>query len=163
MSTDSVLRKHLLAQLRGGNAHMPFDEAVADFPHADINTCPPHVSYTPWHLLEHLRITQWDILEFIRNPAHVSPAWPEGYWPAHDQQTDAAGWDKTISAFQQDGQALQALVADSTSDVTAPLPHAPTYTILRELLLVVDHDAYHIGEFAILWQVMETWGQRSEV
>ena len=162
MSSDQVLREQLLAQLQGGHAHMSFDEAIADFPRADINAYPPHVSYTPWHLLEHLRITQWDILEFVRNPAHVSPAWPEGYWPAHDQQTDASGWDTTIAAFQQDVQTLQALVADPATDLTAPLPHAPTYTILREILLVADHNAYHIGEFTILRQVMQTWGRRSE-
>jgi hypothetical protein len=160
MSTDQVLREQLLAQLRGGHAHMPFDEAVAAFPRTQMNAYPPHVPYTPWHLLEHLRITQWDILEFIRNTAHVSPEWPQGYWPAREQQTNAAGWDNTIAAFQHDLQALQALVADPATDLTAPLPHAPDYTILREILLVVDHNAYHIGEFAILRQVMESWGPR---
>ena len=162
MQDDQVLREQLLELLREGDAHMSFDEVIADFPHDHMNAHPPHVPYTPCHLLEHLRITQWDILEFIRNPAHISPAWPKGYWPDSDQQTDTSGWNITITAFQQDLQALQTLVADPMTDLTAPLPHQPTYTILREILLVADHNAYHIGEFAILRQVMGTWGRREE-
>jgi hypothetical protein len=157
MSKDGVVREQLLALLRGGNAHMSFDEAVAEFPIASINTYPPHVPYTPWHLLEHLRIAQWDILEFIRNPAHISPPWPEGYWPVPETRADAQTWAGTSAAFQADLGALQELVADPATDLTAPLPHAPEYTILREILVVADHNAYHIGEFAILRQVMQTW------
>ena len=157
MSIDSVMREHLLALLHGGHAHMSFDEAVAEFPVTQINTHPPHVPYTPWHLLEHLRIAQWDILEFIRNPAHISPPWPEGYWPAREARADARAWASTIADFQADLRALQELVADPATDLTAPLSHAPEYTILREILVVADHNAYHIGEFAILRQVMETW------
>jgi zinc-binding alcohol dehydrogenase family protein/DinB family protein len=160
MSTDRRLREQLLALLRGGHAHMDFDEAVAAFPLTQINAYPPHVPYTPWHLLEHLRITQWDILEFIRNPSHTSPTWPEGYWPAPETHTDMQGWVRTIAAFQADLRALQELVADPATDFTAPLAHAPDYTILREILVVADHNAYHIGEFAILRQVMETWAER---
>jgi hypothetical protein len=157
MSSDNIVCEQLLALLRGGNAHMPFDEAVAGFPLAHINDYPPNVPYTPWHLLEHLRIAQWDILEFIRNPAHISPPWPDGYWPPHDARADAAMWASTIAAFQADLNSLQELVADSTTDLYAPLPHARDYNILREILVVADHNAYHIGEFAILRQVMETW------
>jgi hypothetical protein len=151
------VREQLLALLRGGNAHMPFDEAIAKFPLAHINDYPPHVPYTPWHLLEHLRIAQWDILEFIRNPAHISPPWPEGHWPPRDARADADMWARTIAAFQADLHALQELVADPATDLYAPLPHAQDYTILREILVVADHNAYHVGEFAILRQVMETW------
>jgi len=157
MNRDQVVREQLLALLRGGHAHMSFDEAVAAFPITHINDYPAHVPYTPWHLLEHLRIAQWDILEFIRNPAHISPPWPEGYWPARETRADAHAWAGTIAAFQADLRALQELVADPTTDLDAPLPHAPEYTILREILVVADHNAYHIGEFAILRQVMETW------
>lgn len=87
---ERVLREHLLALLEEGNAHMTFEDAVADFPRHAMNTNPPQVPYTPWHILEHLRITQWDILEFIRNPKHISPDWPEGYWPPRDARADAA-------------------------------------------------------------------------
>lgn len=157
MSPDQVLREQLLALLRGGHAYMPFAEAVADFPLDRINDYPPALPYTPWHILEHMRIAQSDILEFIRNPNHESPAWPEGYWPAQDAQADASAWHKTIADFMADHEALKAMVADTSVDLTAPLPHAPEYTILREILIVADHNAYHTGEFAALRQVMGTW------
>ncbi len=157
MNDDQIMRDQLLALLRGGHAHLTFDQAVADFPPDRINSQPPNVPYTPWHLLEHLRIAQWDILEFIRDPQHVSPEWPAGYWPAPDEETDEAGWQQTLAAFRADLKALEALVTDPTTDLLAELRHAPGYTILREVLLVADHNAYHIGEFAILRQVMGTW------
>ena len=136
---------------------MPFDEAVASFPQEHINTFPTQVSYTPWHLLEHLRITQWDILEFIRNPQHVSPSWPSGYWPAPDATADEAAWKKTIASFRADLRDLLAILDNPRTDLYSPLPHGDGQNILREFLLVADHNAYHIGEFAILRQVMGTW------
>ena len=157
MSENQVMRDQLLALLRGGNAHLTFDQAVADFPAEQFNRRPPNVSYTPWHLLEHMRIAQSDILEFIQNPDHVSPPWPAGYWPAPEAQADEAQWQQTLDRFQADLQALEGLVTDSTTDLSAEIPHAPGYTIFREILLVADHNAYHIGEFAILRQVMGTW------
>jgi len=157
MLPNTVLREQLLHLLRGGNAHMSFDEAVADFPMRFINARPPNVPYTPWHLIEHLRIAQWDILEFVRNPAHVSPDWPEGHWPPREAQADRQTWDNTIAAFREDLQAVQDMAADPAIDLFAAIPHAPSYTIFREILLVADHNAYHIGEFAILRQVMGTW------
>lgn len=160
MSADKVVRQQLLSLLSGGNAHMGFDAAVARFPVEHINRKPPRVSYTPWHLLEHIRIAQWDILEFIRNPDHISPDWPEGYWPSPDEQADEAQWEKTIDEFRADMKALQDLVADPNTDLFGPIPHAEGYTILREILVVADHNAYHIGEFAILRQVMGTWPSR---
>ncbi|KAB8145067.1 DinB family protein [Chloroflexia bacterium SDU3-3] len=158
MNADTVLREQLVALLRGGNAHMSFDEAVKDFPLDKINALPPNVSYTPWHLIEHLRITQWDILEFVRNPAHVSPPWPEGYWPAPGTQADAQAWEATVAAFRRDLADIEALATSPDTNLTAPIPHAPDYTILREILLAADHNAYHIGELGILRQVMQAWG-----
>jgi len=157
MESDKEVRKQLLFLLRGGNAHMNFDQAVADFPIQNINTKPPNVSYTPWYLLEHLRIAQWDILEFIRDPKHVSPTWPEGYWPPENEEADQAKWEKTICDFHANMETLQEMVVDKHVDLYAPIPHAPDYTILREILLVADHNAYHVGEFAILRQVMDNW------
>lgn len=157
INIDSVSREQILALLRGGNAHMPFDEAVADFPLDRINERPPNVPYSPWQLLEHIRIAQQDILEFTRDPGWVSPSWPEGHWPAPDEQAGPARWTATINAIRRDLEAMQALVADPANNLTADLPHAPGYTLLREALLVADHNAYHIGEFAILRQIMGTW------
>ena len=159
MDSNKVLRQQLLALLRGGNAHMGVEQAVADFPPDSINTRPPSVPYTPWHLLEHIRIAQWDILEFVRNPHHVSPEWPEGYWPQPEEQADETKWQATIAAIQADLRAIQQMAEDPNIDLSAPLSHAKDYTVLRELLLVADHNAYHIGEFAILRQVMGTWPQ----
>jgi hypothetical protein len=156
MESDE-LREQLLALIRGGHAHMSFDKVVSDFPIERINTRPPNVAYTPWHLLEHMRIAQWDILEFIRNPDHVSPEWPEGYWPDEKQDADAAQWQATIEAFGSNQQALEAMINDRQVDLLADLSHAEGYTILREILLVSDHNAYHIGELAVLRQVMGIW------
>ena len=160
MESESELRNQLLALLRGGNAHMGFDDAVANFPIEAINTNPPNVPYTPWHLLEHLRITQWDILEFIRNPSHVSPKWPEGYWPSKQKQADQTEWVETIRKFKADLTDLEEIVRDPATNFTADLPHAAGYNVLREIQLVCDHNAYHIGEFCILRQVMGTWRDR---
>lgn len=157
MPNDQELRKQLVAMLRGGQAYMPFDHAVADFPMDHINTKATHVPYTFWHLLEHLRITQWDILDYCRNSDYVEMSWPADYWPARDAATDAAGWQRTLDQFRADLNALIAIIEDPANNLTAPLPHAPQHNILREVLVVADHNAYHTGEFAILRQVMGLW------
>ncbi len=157
MSSDQVVREQLLALLIGGNAHMTYEQAVADFPAEYFNTMPINVTYTPWHILEHLRIAQWDILEFIRNPDHISPQWPAGYWPHPGESIDQEGWEKTISSFLSNLGSLRNIIKDPDTDLYAPIPHALDYTIFREILVVSDHNAYHIGEFAILRQVMDTW------
>lgn len=157
MNPDAQLRKQLVDLLNGGNAHMPFQAAIADFPPEAINQVPPNMTYSAWHLLEHLRITQRDILDFIRNPPYVPLNWPEDYWPPKNAQANQAAWQNTITCFIEDAKSLENLVLDPATDLTADLPHAPGYTILREILVVSDHNAYHIGELAILRQVMKTW------
>ncbi len=151
------LRTEALALLDAEDAHMTFEQAVADFPDWAMNVRAPNVTYTPWQLLEHLRITQWDILEYVRTPGHESPDWPIGYWPAPDDTTTVNGFDSTIAAFQADQAELRALVADPTTDLRAVLPGTPGHTVLREVRIVADHNAYHIGEFAVLRQVMGSW------
>jgi hypothetical protein len=155
--SDEVVREELLALLRGGHAHMDFDEAVADFPPEAMNKTAPQVSYTPWELLEHIRIAQWDILAFIEDPDHVSPDWPEGYWPGEDETATEEAWAETVQKIRSDQEALMALVKDPETDLTAPLPHAPEYTAVREILTAADHYAYHLGEFGLMRQVMGTW------
>lgn len=157
MNPDDVVRSQLLQLLQGGHAHFSFDQAVSDFPLAHINTRPPNVPYTLWHLLEHLRIAQWDILEFIRNPSHVSPEWPVGYWPNPAQTATTDQWQVTLAAFRADQQALVAIVTNPQTNLYADLPHAAGYNILREILVVADHNAYHIGEFAIFRQILDIW------
>lgn len=144
--------------LGGTSAHMSFDDAVADFPAWAMNATAPNVGYTPWHLLEHLRITQWDIRRYIEDPVgHVSPDWPVGYWPAFDAETDEAAFAETIAGFRADLDALEQLALDSSVDLDAILEGTPGHTLLRELTIVGNHNSYHVGEFASLRQVMGSW------
>ncbi|WP_026839856.1 DinB family protein [Citrifermentans bremense] len=157
MKDDRLLRKELLDLLQGGNAHFSFEEVLAGLPPDSINRKPPNTPYSLWHFVEHLRIAQWDILEFIRNPAHVSPDYPYGYRPAAGWSTDVAGWERSCAGFLADLEALKELVRDERNDLLAPLPHAPSYNIVREVVLAADHNAYHIGEIAIIRQVLGLW------
>ena len=157
-TTDTLLREQLLFLLNGGNAHMTLDEAVADYPVASMNTLFPNGDYSSWQLLEHIRLSQWDILDFIRNPGYQEREWPKDYWPPQSAQASEADWNETLASFQRDMQALQAITMDPQIDLHARIPWGTGQTVLRELLLVADHNAYHIGEFAIMRQVMGTWG-----
>jgi hypothetical protein len=157
MTHVELVREKLLDLLRGGDAHMDYDEVLADFPEDRINDKGPNMPYSAWHILEHMRIAQWDILEFIRNPEHVSPPYPEGFRPAPDQTADLAQWRQSVEQYGRDRRALQDLVADPDTDPLAPIPHVPEYTIFREILVVSDHNAYHLGELALLRQVLDAW------
>jgi hypothetical protein len=157
MNTDQALREHLLYLLRGGGAHLNFDAAVADLPPRLRGVRPPGVPHTPWRLLEHLRIAQRDILEFSRNPKHVSPNFPAGYWPEGDAPPDDAAWDRSVAAFRADLKAMQDLVADPKTDLFAHIPHGEGQTILREALLVADHNAYHLGQLVVVRRVLGAW------
>jgi hypothetical protein len=161
MTTDA-LRGQLAKLLDGVGARMPFDEAVADFPDDAINRLPPNVAYTPWHLLEHIRLTQVDILEYVLVDNYVEQAWPDAFWPARDATATRAQWDETISRFLADLAALRALVLDPERELLAVIPGTPGHTLLREVRIVADHNAYHVGEFAILRQVMGTWPEGHE-
>lgn len=151
------IREQILERLRGHGAHLSFDDAVADYPMDRINDYPPNVPYTPWHLVEHLRRAQEDILKFMLDPDYESPAWPEGYWPDPEAETGASGWTESVQGFRRDLAELQSMAADPQLDLSSEIPHAPGYTYVREFTIVIDHNAYHIGEFAILRQVMGTW------
>jgi hypothetical protein len=154
---DKSLREQLADLLAGNGAHMTFDEAVDDFPDEAINGRPPNVEYTPWHLLEHLRLTQADILDYVTNEAYEEPSWPADYWPPRDAIATRAMFDETIRAFRADLAALRALVLDRGRDLFAVIPGTPGHTLLREARIDADHNAYHVGEFAVLRQVMGTW------
>ena len=154
---DQALREHLLYLLRGGGAHLSFDDAIADL-HEELRGAKPQgVPHTPWRLLEHMRICQWDILEFSRNPDHVSPEFPDGYWPASDAPPTAEAWDNSIQAFRVDLQAMQDLVADPDTNLFAAIPHGDGQTILREALLVADHNAYHLGQLVVVRRCLGAW------
>jgi hypothetical protein len=157
MNSDQSLREHLLYLLRGGGAHLSFDAAIADLPPELRGAKPPNTPHTPWRLLEHLRIAQWDILEFSRNPRHVSPKFPDGYWPAGDAPPDAAAWDRSVAGFRNDLKAMCDLVADPATDLFARIPHGEGQTILREALLVADHNAYHLGQLVVVRRALGAW------
>ena len=151
------LRKELDRLLSGKGAHADFDAAVADFPPKLRGVKPPGAPYSAWELLEHLRIAQWDMLEFSRDPKHVSPGWPSGYWPAHSEPESAAAWEKSVKAFHHDLAAMRKLVADPESDLFTPFPHGEGQTLLREALQMADHNAYHVGELILLRRQLGAW------
>ena len=154
---DQALREHVLYLLKGGGAHLSFEQAIADLP-TDIRGAKVEgASHTAWRLLEHMRICQWDILEFSRNPEHVSPDFPDGYWPEADAPPDSDSWDRSVQAFQVDLQAMIDLVADPDTDLFAQIPHGDGQTILREALLVADHNAYHLGQLVFLRRCLGAW------
>ena len=155
--TEDPLRQQLTELLDGAGAHMSFDEAVADFPDEAINQRPPNVEYTPWHLLEHLRLTQADILDYVINPAYVELDWPLDYWPDPAATATRVQFDETIRGFLADKAALRALLMEPERDLFAVIPGTPGHTLLREVRIDADHNAYHVGEFAIMRQIMGTW------
>lgn len=157
MDHDQSLREHLLYLLRGGGAHLSLDEAIEGVPPELRGSKPEGVPHTPWRLLEHMRIAQWDILEFVRNPNHVSPKWPEGYWPEGDGPPDESAWDASVAALRRDLKAMQDLVADPATDLFTPLPHGQGQTVLREALLVADHNAYHMGQMVVVRRALGIW------
>lgn len=155
--SDQALREHLLYLLKGGGAHLNFEHAIANLPEHLRGAKVDGVPHTPWRLLEHMRICQWDILEFSRNAEHVSPDFPDGYWPETDGPPDAEAWDKSVEAFRADLQAMIDLVADPSTDLFASIPHGDGQTILREALLVADHNAYHLGQLVFLRRSLGAW------
>ena len=154
---DQQLREQVLYLLGGGGAHVGFEEAFADLPPRLRGVRPDAIPHSPWRLLEHMRIAQWDILEFCRNPEHVSPDFPDGYWPQRDAPPGKEAWDQSLARFRADLGAMQDLVASTSVDLFAPIPHGSGQTILREALLVADHNAYHIGQLVIVRRALGAW------
>lgn len=150
------IREHLHWLLGGGDAHLPLDRAVANFPAELRGRTPARTPYSPWQLLEHLRICQWDILQFSVNADHVSPDFPAGYWPAEAAPAPAA-WDQTIELIQSDLRAMQELVADPAADLLQPIPWGDGQTIFREALLIADHNAYHLGQLIVVRRLLGAW------
>lgn len=151
---DKSLREHLLYLLRGGGAHISFEKLVADFPTEMMNHRVEHIPYTAWQVVEHMRIAQWDILEFVRHPEHVSPEFSAGYWADDSIVPDKQRWGETIRAFCADLKEIERIVEDSATDLFAPLPHGEGQTLLREVLLVADHTAYHLGVLSTLKRLL---------
>jgi len=152
-----AVRDHVLELLRGGHAHVTFRDALADWPGALRGTRPAGQPFTPWRLLEHVRISQWDIVEFTKSAQHVSPEWPAGYWPEHDAPPEAGAWDASVAQVERDLRAMQRLVADPTTDLFARIPHGTGQTVLREALVLADHNSYHLGQLVLLRRLLGAW------
>ncbi|HEY4362483.1 MAG TPA: DinB family protein [Bryobacteraceae bacterium] len=154
---DKALREHLLYLLNGGGAHTSFTKAVADLPVSLRGKRPKGASHSPWEVLEHMRLAQSDILEFSRDPTHISPQWPANYWPETQAPPSSTAWNKCVKAIHADLQAVCALIQDPATNLYAKIPHGDGQTILREALLIADHTAYHLGELALVRRLLGAW------
>jgi len=160
MSQDTALKTQLVELLDAATAHLRFSDVVARWPAKLHGVAPPGFAHTAWQILEHMRIAQWDILEFSRDPKHVSPVFPEGYWPKTAAPPDRAAWDRSVKLFRADLKAMQALVKKPSTELFARIPHGEGQTILREALLVADHNAYHLGQLVDLRRALGAWHRK---
>jgi DinB family protein len=151
------VREQLIKLLSWEDAHVGFDAAVAGLAPQLRGTAPPGLPYSPWQLVEHLRITQHDILDFCRNSGYEEMSWPKDYWPPAASPPSRAAWDESIEQFRRDRSALETLASDPAIDLEAPIPHGTGQTYLRELLLVADHTAYHLGELIVVRRLLGAW------
>jgi len=154
---DKALRQHLLYLLKEGGAHAMFEGAIKTFPAKLRGQKVQDFPHTAWMLLEHMRIAQRDILEFSRNPKHKSPKWPDGHWPTTEAPPSAAAWTASVASFRKDLKAMEALIANPKTDLYAPLPWGEGQTVLREAMLVADHNAYHVGQLVMLRRLLGAW------
>jgi hypothetical protein len=154
-TTIDPLRQHVINLLTKAEAHVDLESSLKDFPRELRGAKPEGAPYTPWQLLEHTRIAQWDILQFSIDAKHVSPKWPEGYWPQTDAPPDSKAWDESVKQLLADLKAMGDLVGDPKRDLLAPIPHSDGQTLLREALLVADHNAYHLGQIVLLRRILE--------
>jgi DinB family protein len=157
MSNDTALREHLISLLTQPNAHVTFEKAVKGLAPELRGKLPKGADHTAWELLEHLRIAQWDILDFCANPDYQHLSWPDNYWPATPAPPDDKAWDKSVRAFRRDLKKICALIADENTDLFEPIPHGKGQTTLREALLVADHNAYHIGQLVLVRRLLGAW------
>jgi DinB superfamily len=155
------LKNHLLSLLDSENAHINFDDAIKNFPAELRGLKPKGAPHSPWQLLEHMRIAQWDILEFSRDAKHVSPKWPRGYWPQSAAPLNEAAWKQSIAQFHKDLQEMKKLLNDAGEEqLYAPIPHGEGQTLLREVLLVADHNSYHLGQLMYARKTLEAQRDR---
>jgi DinB superfamily len=154
---NKALRQQLIELIKGGGAHAKYEEVVAGIPAALCGQKPTGLPHSPWMLLEHLRIAQRDILEFSRNPKYVAPDWPNDYWPKGPVPPTALAWNKSIASFRKDLKSMQALVANPKTDLFARIPWGDGQTILREALLVADHNAYHVAQLVDVRRLLGAW------
>lgn len=154
MDNIASLREHIVNLLTKGEAHVDVSSELKDFPRKLRGSKPEGAPHTPWQLLEHMRIAQWDILQFSVDAKHVSPKWPEGYWPETEEPPSDKAWDKSVKDFLADLDKVCKLVRDPKRDLFAKIPHGTGQTLLREALLVADHNAYHLGQIVMVRKIL---------
>ncbi len=159
--SDAILREQLIKHMKGHGAHISFDNVVSGFPVELIGKRIENLPHTAWQIVYHLWIAQWDILEFSRDPSHKSPAWPAEYWPAEARPKSAALWGETLAKFRADLKAMIGLVQDSRNDMFAPFPHGDGQNLLREALLVIDHNSYHLGQLVEVRRMLGAWPENA--
>ena len=157
MPDDTALREHLIKLLEGGSAHATFDNAVKGFPVDRIGVRPKGLPYSAWELLEHMRIAQEDILRFSISAEHESPKWPEGYWPAGPAPEKPSQWARSVKAIRKDLAEFEALVRDPKQDLYRKFPWGDGQTLLREALLIADHNSYHVGQLVLVRRFLGVW------
>ena len=157
--SDHPLRQHLIYLLTDGGAHAKFEDVIAAIPAKLRGQTPAAMPHSPWMLLEHMRIAQWDILEFSRNPKHKSPEWPESFWPATEAPPNAAAWNESVKNIRKDLKSLENLIANPKTDLFAKIPWGDGQTILREAMLVADHNAYHLGQLVDVLRLLGAWSK----
>lgn len=157
MENRKIVVKELLSLIRKGNAHAAFEEAVKEIAFESLNAKPAGLPYTIWQLVEHIRITQWDILEFCKQPGHTSPDWPDGYWPAAEEKADLAAWEKTLESIRKDRASFIQLLEDEHRDLHAPFPYGDGQSLFREALVLADHTSYHLGQIIVLRRLLGDW------
>jgi hypothetical protein len=154
---DAALRAHLIALLKGGGAHVHFEDALEGFPPDKRGVFVRGLPHTGWQLLEHARIAQWDILEFSRNRKHVSPPFPGGYWPKTPVPPNEEAWEASVKAFLRDLREMVKLVQNPRTNLFSKIPWGDGQTILREALLAADHNAYHLGQLVYVRRALGAW------
>lgn len=156
---EKALREHLKKNLSWHDAHLDWKAALESLAPKQRGTKPPGAPHSAWELLEHIRLAQWDILEFCRNPKYVSPDFPSGYWPKEATPPSEAAWEKSVKTFGRDLGEMQKLIEDPKTDLFAPIAHGSGQTILREALLLADHNSYHLGQLVLLRRLIGAWPQ----
>ena len=157
MSSETALREQLIQLLEGGHAHATFDSAVRGFPADRVGVRPKGLPYSAWELLEHMRIAQNDILRFSASADYVSPAWPAGYWPPAPAPEKESHWGRSVRAIRKDLAEFQALLRDPKQDLYKKFPWGDGQTLLREALLIADHNAYHVGQLVLARRLLGVW------
>ncbi len=157
MDKNNLLRKELISYLERPHTHALLNDAIKNFPEKLINKKPPNIPYSFWQMLEHIRISQWDMIDFIQNPNYKELQWPKEYWPDENEKATKKMWDDCVKKFENDIITLRKIIENPETDLFAPIPHGTGQTIFREALQVIDHASYHMGQLIVMRRMVGEW------